>query len=161
MSSFRQLPWYAITAVDPGHKCETCGRFLKVYKRSLSSSMAVSLIRLHQLRLQRLAQPRTPKVQPNVFFHVRDFDRDDGRGEISKLALWGLVREVANDDPRKRASGLWTITQFGIRFVRCQEAVPKYILLKWNTELLGFAGSSVKIIECLGEKFDYAALMAR
>jgi hypothetical protein len=165
-SSFNSMPWTTQTTRDEGRSCEACGRFLKIYQRSLSSAMAVALIRLHHLRLQRIRAQRRPDETLNLCFHVRDFDRDDGRGEVSKLMCWGLVVEIENTDTRKRSSGLWSITQLGIRFVRKQEFVPKYVLLKWGTrplgtELLGFAGPAVTIVDCLGEKFDYAALMAR
>jgi hypothetical protein len=109
--------------------------------------------------LSRIAQP-APKPA-HLFFHVREFDREDGRGEVSKLACWGLVREVENIDTKKRASGLWMITPFGSQFVRKQVLVPKYILLRWGTDLLGFAGPEVGILDCLGDKFDYTALMNR
>jgi len=114
--------------------------------------MAFALITLY-----RLQQKQTRRR----YMHVREFDRGDGRGEVGKLALWGLVKEAPNDDTAKRTSGMWSTTQFGRDFVVGIELVPKYILLSYGSSVRGFAGPPVAITDCLGTRFNYQELMAR
>jgi len=149
---FNGLPWHEVADRDKGHRCGECGRFLKVYQRRLSRAMARGLIRLYKLH---------QAMPDKKYFHVKQFDKEGARGEFGVLSAWGLVEEAKNSDRDKRTSGMWTITDFGRRFVVLQEHVPQYVLLKWGSELLGFSGPMVNVKECLehGNKFSYQELM--
>lgn len=149
---FNGMPWYEFAAREKGHNCGECGRFLKVYHRRLSRSMARSLIRLYRLH----------QAYPDKrWFHVKQFDREGARGEFGVLQCWGLVVEAANSDKDKKTSGMWAVTEQGVRFVNLQEQVPQYVMLKWGSEHLGFSGPVVDAKKCLehGNRFSYSELM--
>lgn len=101
------------------------------------------------------------KYPARQFFHVKHFDKEGARGEFGVLSSWELVVEQQNYDNQKKTSGMWAVTEFGKRFVLQQESVPQYVILKWGSELLGFAGRYVSAKECLehGNKFKYDELM--
>jgi hypothetical protein len=149
---FNNLPWYESPDRDKGHHCGECGRLLKVYNRRLSRSMTRSLIRLYLLSL---------KYPDKTYFHVKTFDKEGARGEFGVLSCWGLVAEEPNADESKRTSGMWSMTEFGKNFIRLQEHVPQYVILKWGSECLGFSGPMVTAKQCLehANKFRYDDLM--
>jgi hypothetical protein len=150
---FNGAPWYLEVFRDPGHNCGECGRRLKVYHRKLSRSMARCLMRLYRLELIHTE---------HKFFHVKAFDKEGARGEFGVVAKWGLAVERPNDALGKRSSGYWALTEFGRRFVILGETVPEYVILKWGSQLLGFAGPPTNAKQCLesGNRFNYQELMS-
>lgn len=82
-------------------------------------------------------------------------------GDAAKLHWWGLIepkRDAVRDDGSKK-TGYYRITELGQQFVRGEAEVPKYIYL-YNQCCLGFCGPPTTISEALGDKFNYAELMA-
>jgi len=144
---YNGLLWTEKVERREGRNCPSCGRFLKIYHRKLSSSMAYALIRLYGLHAK----------FEKEYFHVRDFYRE--RGDFAKLKFWGLVEEAPNMSEDKKSSGLWKITDQGIRFAILEIRVPEYVITKWGSEALGFAGPAVTIEQCLRKKFNYSELM--
>lgn len=151
---FKDNPWWNDPVRDKGQDCPTCGRFLKIYHRRLSRSMARSLIRLYRLTVSSQIHQQ--------YFHVKQFDKEKARGEFGVLQSWGLVEEAPNNDRFKKTSGMWAITAFGVDFVLLRENVPQYVILKWGSGHLGFSGPMVNLKDCLehGNHFKYDELMA-
>lgn len=151
---FRDNPWWSEPIRDQGQDCPTCGRFLKVYHRKLSRSMARSLVRLYRLTQASMNNQR--------YFHVKQFDKEKARGEFGVLSAWGLVEEAPNNDRLKKTSGMWAITSEGTDFVMMRSSVPQYVILKWKSGHLGFSGPLVTIKDCLehGNHFKYDELMS-
>lgn len=158
---WRGMPlWQPRPRKRPSECCATCGRQMTRYDRPLTNTMALKLIHVHQLQRR---HPNTP------FIHVKDFDGFGGRGEFGTLSKWGLVEEPpkgAGTTKRKisggRTIGMWGLTDFGRSFVAGAAKVPSHVLLKWGSELLGFAGGMVGIKTCLNPKnrFNYEELMS-
>jgi hypothetical protein len=144
-------PWWESRERARAARCPECGRPTNTYHRKISSSMGWKLVRLHRLGLAR----------PGGFFHVSEFDVLGGRGESGTLSLWGLVEERANEDLKKKTSGFWRLTPFGEAFVRLEKQVPKYAIVRYRSELVGFAGVAVGLREVLGKGggFDYRELL--
>ena len=130
-----------------GVKCPCCTQFCKVYKRQIHSTMARMLISLYHLG-------------PG-YHHFNAVMRgiSGGWGDFSKLASWGLIIEEANDDPAKRKSGMWAITDRGKQFVRNEIEIPRYIET-YNNKQVGVSTDTVMIVDCLGKKFNYEELMS-
>lgn len=149
---FNEKPWYKEFEKQEATNCECCGRLLKIYKRKLSRAMAFYLINIYKLHRQK---PDT------AYFHVRSVGAPSTGGDFAQLRYWGLIRERSNEKPEKKTSGMWRMTDFGARFVKREEQVPKQILLKWGSELLGFTGEMADIKTCLEykNKFNYRELM--
>jgi len=113
--------------------------------------MGWKLVRLHRLDL----------ASPGKFFHVSEFDVLGGRGESGTLSVWGLVEERANEDVKKKTSGFWRLTREGEAFVRLETELPKYAIMRYRSEVVGYAGAAVSLRDVLGKGggFDYRELL--
>ena len=149
--TFRERPWWESRERTPPARCSECGRPTNTYHRKISSSMGWKLVRLHRLAL----------ADPGRFFHVSEFDVMGGRGESGTLSVFGLVEERANLEIRKKTSGFWRLTPAGEGFVRLETALPKYAILRYRSEVIGFAGPAIGLREVLGKdgRFDYRELL--
>ncbi|NIQ80609.1 MAG: hypothetical protein GTN93_21455 [Anaerolineae bacterium] len=147
---FKGMPWHESYPADEADTCPECGRLLKVYRRKITTAMAYSLTKLHKIQ----------KLKPDQFTHIMKFDAV--RGDFAKLKFWKIIEEgEGNGSIDTKSSGMWRITQYGLSFIMNNEEVPKYCLLKWGSEMIGFAGPALKMKDFLehGNKFSYAKLM--
>lgn len=137
-----------------GYVCPCCERFGKFYRRKLNSQMARTLIRMYRLSMGAKAPP-LPWLDIDSILTSRAAQADYG-----KLRYWKLVENKPNEEnPEQKDSGLWRITLAGIVFARGNIALPKYKII-YNDEVRGESEEKVTIYEALGEKFNYADLMA-
>jgi len=145
--------WTAAKA-NEGARCPCCTRFVKIYKRKITSSMAYALIILYRHDCQ---QPGAwvelstffaglPHLDPKVAIAVRS--------NSTALGLWKLIAEHP-DDGRQ-----YQITDLGRRFVAEDEAIPKYVYIYDDRLLPRVSSEQVTIREALADKFDYEELMA-
>lgn len=150
---FLGMPWHPDRCRTSTDRCEACGRPKNLYVRTLSASMAATLVALFRLQV---------KNDGRKYFHVREFDRGSGRGEVGKLRYWGLVEEMSNTDRDKKHSGYWLITELGISFVSdLTVTVPTSVVIDYGNRHTGFCGPAVTIRHCLERKnrFSYEQLM--
>lgn len=119
-----------------GTRCPCCGQFAKVYRRKLNSGMARSLIRMYN-------------AAGLSWQHIPPTRREEG----GKLALWGLV------EAGEGRNAQWRVTVAGAQFVNRELAVPGYAVL-YDGTLIRLDGNPVLITDALGDRFDYAELMA-
>lgn len=135
---------------DVGCRCERCGSYLKRYRRTLNSSMALTLLHLY-------------KADVKGYVHVEKWLADNGHprsGDFHKLTLWGLLDKLVED--RKDGSprnGYYRLNGRSILFVEGKIKVQKNAVIL-NGNFQGFEGKEVGIRECLSEKFNYEKLMA-
>ncbi|AYP70039.1 hypothetical protein I5G62_gp53 [Mycobacterium phage CRB2] len=141
--------WLETVMYDPeGGECPCCTQRVKVYSRSIHASEARALI---------LAE----REHGGEWFHAPTFaDTAQLGGSWAMLRRWGLIEE--NTIPREDGgrAGYWRITEHGQAFVRGEVKVPKYSRI-FDNHLLDHVGEPVSIIEALGDRFDYRALMSR
>lgn len=130
--------------LNEGAPCPCCGQFVKMYRRTITSTMARLLISFYKLG------------GGYGWHHARDIEQQGG--DFPKLAHWRLIETQENEDPAKRSSGLWRMTEHGRAFVLGNLTVKKYALI-YNAKLYGFEGEKIGIRDALGEKFDYSILM--
>lgn len=137
-------------ANDKGCVCPVCDQFVKVYRRSITSTMARQLIKGYRA------------FGTRNWFHVRDvlLAGETSVGDFAKLEIWGFIEAAPHQagEGGKRTSGHWRITEFGEAFALRRSKSDEYALV-YNARFLGFDGASVDIVECLGKKFDYRELM--
>lgn len=134
-----------------GTCCPCCGQRCVYYRRPLNSGMAATLVWLVKTFRN---FPDWIHVQAIAPRHVIRSN------EIGKLVHWGLVLLKPNDDDdSKRTSGHWKPTEKGIDFVDRRIRVPKYVFL-YDNIVQGFSDKLITIDDALGDKFNYAALMA-
>lgn len=136
-------------AKEDGAECPCCGQFVKVYRRTINSTMARQLITAWH-------------KHGHEWFHTRDVVLADsaGAGDFSKLENWGLIMRqphVQGEDG-KRTSGMWKITALGADFINGKSLVPQYVFI-FNGEKQGAGGGEIHIQHALGKKFDYREIM--
>jgi hypothetical protein len=141
-----RLAWREAIEGDGGH-CPCCDRWGKIYPRSLNVTMARSLIWLahHSANWDWVD---VPKSAPRWL--VRS-------NQLPTLRWWGLVERHGNDDPTKRHSGLWRVTERGDLFAQNRLQVPKKVYT-YNADVKSFSDELITIRDCV-ESFDYSAVM--
>lgn len=133
-----------------GAKCPCCTQFAKVYKRTITSSMAWALVKMYR------AGAADDFVDvPTVL------GRGPGRaGDDAKLVYWGLTLEAHEKRPDGGRAGWWRLTPDGVRFILGTLYVPKYAHV-YDGRLVSpkFSGPLIGIRDALGKRFDLRELM--
>ncbi len=139
-----------------GTPCPCCFQYVKMYRRKITTVMARTLIRLVVLNRDKPDQE---------YFHVRDIVKgisSTGTNDFSKMLHWKLIKpqpQEKNDDEIKgRTSGMWKITEKGIRFAMNDMSLPKIVFI-FNKKVYGFSQDKINIVTALTQKFDYDELM--
>ena len=138
---------------DNGIECPCCGQFAKIYRRKINSMMARGLIELY-----RQSRDRFWIDIKEINRALRGLATVNPTSDFAKLAYWGFVADRGNDDPDKRRSGIWSITEKGKAFACRRIRVPEKVFL-YNGESIGFSSQTTDIVEALGKKFSYWELM--
>jgi len=132
-----------------GYTCEHCGSFVKMYRRSLNSNMALAILLLYKFNIR-------------DWVKVEDFLIKSGHkrcGDFSYLVHYGLLEKKQGDrsDGSSR-NGFYKLTGRGLLFCEGKLMVQeKFLILHGG--LKGFEGKEISIKEALGKKFDYSELM--
>lgn len=133
---------------EKGADCPCCTQRVQLYKHKLPASSVFALIRLYKLG--------------EGYHHVRDFAEGlEGvrrSSMFAELRYWGVVEDKANEDPTKRKSGLWKITEKGKDFVEEKIKLPSYVRL-FDGNAYGVVGDEISVREALGNKFNYEEMM--
>jgi hypothetical protein len=141
-------------ARQQGSTCPCCGRFGKVYKRKLHSSMVAVLVLLNRFQSLGYTHVHTlinATTDPAVAAAIR--------GDFAKLRYWSLIEEGREVVKEKHVgNGKWRITEAGVRFCEGSLMVQKYVWV-YNSDFLGFHGEKITIYDALGSKFSYGELM--
>lgn len=143
--TLREAQEWLRSRVADGERCPCCTQFAKIYKRKITSTSAVALIKLW--RSAGLSWAHLPTVL------------DRKQADEAKLLHWGLLEEETISRPDGGRAGWWRLTALGEAFVGNLARVPKYCLI-YDSKCLGLDGPLVSITDCLGDRFDYAELMA-
>ena len=128
-------------------RCPCCETFHTVYHRTISSAVARDLIRFY-------------RKNGLEYGHVTSI-HDLGGGDFSKLALWGFVQPMPEEDAESRGgrtSGMWRVTESGELFLKGVINAVK-VKLVYRGNHVGEYGERVTIHDCLKNKFDYKKLM--
>lgn len=136
---------YLAENIDNGVTCPCCDQFAKLYRRSLSSSTARVLIAMYL---------------HNTDGWVYLPDLKLVRSDEAKARFWGLIqqRPGLREDGSAR-TGWWRLTHDGVDFVHNRLRVPKTAVI-YNGDCLRLEGAPTSIVQCLGARFDYRALMS-
>lgn len=143
--------------------CPICERPYNRNHRSLYGSMAVSLIAIYDYYAANGWDAPPLKVQDYLHQALPKLMASAAKGgDYAKLTVWPLI--VAVDGERADGSkriGYFKITQLGIDFVERKVAVHSRFW-EWpgSRRVLDTSSPKIYIDEALGEKFDYASLMA-
>lgn len=142
--------WLREQVKRDGAACPCCSQFAKVYRRGLSSPMALALITAWR------RHGYGPWHLPTLF---------GASGDVAKLKYWGFI-EPATDELRDDGSprnGWWQITEAGAGWVQGHDTVPRYAFV-FDGRCLGLDTKDPdaqrwSVAQALGKKFNYAELM--
>jgi len=134
-----------------GGVCPCCGRFGKVYGRTINENMARGLIWLvDEWESNGKTWVDVPKRSPRWL--VRS-------NQLPTLRWWGCIERSGTTDPDQKHSGLWRPTDKGVSFVNDDLKLPKQVFTYANV-VIGFSDDDlVTIDECFGKKFSYQEVM--
>ena len=131
-----------------GAICPCCDQFAKVYDRAINRASIRNLASLY----------RHTKRHGEGFYHYTDFMPTKYAGfDFAKLVFIGLLIRATNDDPVKKTSGMYQITERGIAFVEDRVAIPSRLVF-YNNELIDTGGLQ-QYIGDFWPDFDYEDLM--
>ena len=132
---------------EKGCRCPACDQHVKLYKRPLGAGMARSLILIS----------KGPKIGASGWVDIKSIDVRGG--DYAKLRYWGLLEQRPNADPKTKDSGVWRVTQKGLKFINDQIRVPSHAHV-YNDKVRAFSDVDVNIRQALGKAFDYSQLMS-
>lgn len=141
-----------------GVECPCCKQFVKMYRRGITSSMAVGLIQLYKY------DRKHPGEHVHVATYLESIPGMRGiprlTGDFAKLEHWGLTEPLSQkrDDGSKR-NGYHRITKLGRMFVEGSARVGKYVMI-YNGKVYGNGDETVDIKQALKNHFDYSELMS-
>lgn len=144
---------------EKGIECPCCGQFVKLYRRRLNAGACRALIFMY-----RLDRDRKFDDDWDGWIHVQqDFAKyfrvNANSMDYSQAQWWELIEAKPNvDDPTKRDSGYWKLTEKGRQFVKGIIEVRSHAYL-YNNKMLGFTGEKMTIKTALGKRFNYEELM--
>jgi hypothetical protein len=136
--------------------CMCCGQTCRIYKRTISATMARQMITIHKAS-------KPSFLGKGGWVNVREFNMPGTSGDYGKLRFWGLLTPMDKRTAKKNSAGMWKLTEDGREFVTGDLSVAKYAYV-YNDKLYELSGESfegpwVTIHDVLGEKFDYEELM--
>lgn len=138
--------------LEKGAHCEICTQYVRMYKKILSSTAVLLMIKLYKLE----------EATGEKYHHLNDLMKGysiSGCGDFATTRFWGLVEEMPNTDPTKKASGMWSLTENGKKFVKKEARVKSHARI-FNARCYGLVGDFVDVKEALREKFNYQELMS-
>jgi len=145
----QRAQWFNGTITEDGGYCPCCDRFGKQYKRRMNSTMAASLIWLHNVGEGWI---NVPNVAPKWVVRTN---------QLSTLKWWGLIERMAAEPGSKvKHTGLWRVTPEGALFAMGVTTAPAWVVT-YNDEPIKFSEEQIRIEDALGTDFDYREVMSR
>ena len=134
---------------ESGFTCPHCGSYVKQYRRSMNSNMALALLLLYKFNIRK-------------FVKVEDFIIKNGQkrcGDFTYLTHYRfLEKQIGKRKDGSGRNGYYRITPEGIDFASGRTtAAAKFIMLHGVCQ--GFEGEQINIRQALGKKFNYDELM--
>lgn len=142
---------FKVQMVTPrGGSCHCCGRYGKIYKRSLLRAMVNALIVLYNNKTDEYTHYRDKQITDTL--PSRDF---------GTLVHWGLTEaqkgKKSDGNPKR---GYYRITEKGRKFVQGRLSVPKHVYLYDNEMVYVHDEETVTIRDVMGKDFNYDELMS-
>lgn len=146
-----------------GCTCPVCTLYVKEYERGITKCAVMTLWRVKEW--YDLNDPSLKTLWMHVENEINSLPKDKrpsksrgASGDFGKLRFFGLIEKMPNDDPKKKSSGRWRITQKGVDFLNGDVKVYEYIRM-FKGKYIGSSPNMVDVQFCLGKHFSYADLM--
>lgn len=146
---------------EDGLCCPCCGQNTKIYKRRIHASLASLLVTIYKMSREEIADWRSQTEWPWIHILKDIIDPTPRRvaHDYYVLAYFDLIESKPNDDdPSKKDSGFWRLTNRGARFVQRHIRLPKHVYVFDNTRIR-FSEDSCDIVDCFADPFHYELLM--
>lgn len=155
MTTLEEAQKYVNENMVKGVECPCCKRFVKSYKFSITSTMAIFLL----LAFKYTKDHNTDRFLMKEVWKTSTLPANVQRSDEAKLRHWGLLAPVdgKRDDGSKR-TGEYVITTRGKLFALDKVSVPKHIVL-YNNQIVSILPDKVWIKECLKKRFNYSEIM--
>lgn len=139
--------------MERGVTCPCCDQFVKLYRRKLSSGMARALICIYHDAVD------DQWLDVTACLMRRRLSAANTNAAL--LRYWELLEQMPGEraDGSRRV-GFYKITSVGREFVTGVMTVPRYIYLYNNTLIERDCDERITIQDALGDRFNYAELMA-
>lgn len=123
-----------------------------MYRRKLNRTMVRGLIWLYRQRCrQGGAFIDTANLAPREMVRTNQWP---------SCRWWGLIESQPNeDDPSKKESGMWRLTELGVSFTEGRTTVPSHCY-HYNGETMAHSDTQTTIEQALGEPFHYGEMMS-
>lgn len=132
---------------DKGGHCPCCGRWGKINPYQVTSTQVRGMIWM----LRRFRRNEWVELAKAPKYILRS-------KSLATLHHWGLLESKPNEDPDKKGSGFWRLTQMGRDFLRNKITIPKRAFV-FDNRLIKFSKEEVNVVIALGKKFSYQELM--
>jgi hypothetical protein len=130
-------------------RCDTCGHVSRTYRRRFPKADLMALFNLWE---------RTRNG--STWVHVRDLQGISGGGDFAKYRYWDLIAQRLNDDPKKKDSGFWCLTNRGAEFMLGKKSIASHVILR-EGKCIGFSGTLLSArMAYRSAGFNYAELMS-
>ena len=145
--------------LETGTICPCCSQSVKLYRRPLSSAMALGILLLFN-ETQKLPLQNEAWIHLESFFKEQDCDQSI-RGDCPKLRFWGLLQpkegEKTDGNPN---NGYYKLTDAGKLFAQDKLKVSSHVRI-YNNTFYGFPTDSkeIGIQEALKNKFNYSEII--
>jgi hypothetical protein len=144
-----------------GGHCRCCGQGVKIYRRTITTSMALALIEMYRYFARNHWKPEWVHVAQLLAERPvhRSMRAAWHGGDWAKLRYWTLLdpKPGRREDGSSRV-GLARVNGAGRAFVEGRISVPRYAYIYAQT-LLGVAGPPISIQDALRVPFSFADLM--
>jgi hypothetical protein len=140
-----------------GVTCPCCGQLCKVYRRSITRSMAKVMVAMYDANR---AEPTGWRNIPELL-RLTPYLRGPASqgGDWGKLVYWGLVERWEEDrGDGSRRCGQARLTDLGLRFLRRQITVRRYANV-YDGECIGLTGPDVGIEDSLPRDFNFQEIL--
>ncbi len=147
------------TLVEADVVCGECGRPIRTYHRTITSSMVVALLLLYRFRGKSDEWLHLPSIKMRVRNpRVR---AAMGGGDAAELRYWGLIeiKPGARKDGSSR-TGLVRLTQRGREFCAGRRLARRTCDVRLGVALR-FRGPWIGIEDALRNRFNYEAILGR
>ncbi len=155
--TLKQAKQDMLAQINKGTICPCCDRYIKKYRRKLTSSMAIGLMEFYKeqrrIHFSDWTSLKQLSLKSSLFQKVCGYGSD-----FAKLRHWNLVVRNTDVEGDKKSSGNFMMTKHGVDFVLCKSLVPKSLTIYQN-KVVDQSIDQTNIIEALRNKFSYSELM--
>lgn len=135
-----------------GMRCRCCDQYYKVYKITITDSMARSFIALYQAF----------RRNGNQWIHCHQYLKSlgiDRSNTMAQLRRFGVIeKKTGPKEDGNPNNGQYRMTEQGFAWGDGETMIPKYVIV-CNNETLGHEGPNISVQDALDTPFNYREMV--